>query len=236
VGPSSFEWFDKYLSGGGAAYADVIGYHFYTPIGGADKVAQRPEAMIPLAKEVKRIMAKHGLSSKPLWNTGIGYWNVNSDGTPENMDGVDPRWIKLDQGQAAAWVSRTFILGWALGMERTFWYSWDHLNMGLIEPGTKALKPAGKAYQTTFGWLVGSTMTYCRNDADPKWICELKRGPRTAWLVWNTTGNVNITIPPNWNARELQTLFGVTGRLQSGTQPITIGEQPILIKPDTEPW
>ena len=236
VGPSSYDWLDDFLAKGGAACADVIGFHFYPPIGGPDKTAQRPESMIPAARKVKQIMAKHGISSRPLWNTGVGYWNTNSDGTPESMAGVDERWIRLNQEQASAWVARTFILGWALGMERVFWYSWDHLNMGLVEPGTHELKPAGKAYQKTIDWLVGSTMTYCQNDCDPQWVCELRRGERKAWLVWRSAGKASVTLPPSWKAREVESLLGGTKKLSSSAQPIAIGEQPVLIKSDEEPW
>lgn len=236
VGHSAYDWLDNFLATGGSRCADIIGFHFYPPVGGPDKTAQRPELMIPAAKKVKQIMAKHGISTRPLWNTGVGYWNVNSDGTPESKAGVDDRWIRLNQDQAAAWVSRVFILGWALGMERVFWYSWDHSNMGLVEPTTKELKPAGVAYKTTYEWLVGSTMTYCRNDGDPQWVCELKRGGRTAWLVWRTSGNVQTKMPPAWNAKEFETLSGGVGKLETTTQPIMIGEQPVLIKGDVKPW
>lgn len=236
VGASGIDWLENYFGRGGASYTDIVGFHFYPPVGGPDQAAQQPESMIPLAQKVKEVMASHGLSGKPLWNTGIGYWNVNGDGTPANMAGVDARWIRLDQDRAAAWVARTFILGWALGMERVFWYSWDHLNMGLVEPSAKVLKPAGRAYQTTFNWLVDSTMTYCRSDDGSLWVCELKRGARTAWLVWRTTGEMKMDLPPVWQAREFQTLLGNTVQLPPGTETITIGEQPVLVKADTKPW
>jgi hypothetical protein len=232
----SFDWLDTFLSKREASAVDVIGYHFYTPVGGPDKADQRPESMIPAAKRVKGIMAKHNISYKPLWNTGIGYWNVNSDGTPETMNAVDSRWIRLNREQAAAWVSRTFILGWALGMERVFWYSWDNENLGLIEPGSKALKPAARAYQTTYNWLVGSTMSYCANDGDSLWTCELKRGTRIAWLVWRTKDHVETKIPARFKVKEYQTLQGETLRIKKPGQTISIGEQPILLKADKLPW
>jgi hypothetical protein len=233
---NSFDWLDAFLGTGGASQVDIIGYHFYTPVGSQDKTEQRPESMIPAVKKVKAIMAKHGIASKPLWNTGIGYWNVNSDGTPETMNGVDSKWIRLKREQAAAWVSRTFIIGWALGLERVFWYAWDNENMGLIEPGTKALKPAAKAYQTTYDWLVGATMSYCRNDGNSQWACELKRGARTAWLVWSTKGEMEAKLPVGSKVREYQTLQGETHPIRNQGQAITIGEQPVLLKADTLPW
>ena len=235
VGPSSFAWLDDFLRSGGAACVDIIGFHFYPPISDPDKTEQRPESMIPTAKRVKSIMARYGIAAKPLWNTGVGYWNVNGDGTPENTDGVDSRWIRLDQDRAAAWLSRTYILSWALGMERVFWYSWDHFNMGLIEPTSKALKPAGKAYQRTFDWLVGSKMTYCSNDG-PQWVCELTRGKRKAWLVWRTAGNASTQMPAVWGAKEVLPLLGAGRELKRPDQPIMIGEQPVLVKGDTKPW
>jgi hypothetical protein len=236
VGPDSFDWLDAFLNKGGASMIDIVGYHFYPPIGGPDKAAQRPESMIPAVKRVKGIMAKHNILSKPLWNTGVGYWNVNSDETPETMQGVDSKWIRLNRDQAAAWVSRTFILGWALGMERVFWYSWDHKNMGLIEPGSKVLKPAGKAYQITYNWLVGSIMSYCSSDSNSRWTCELKRGSRTAWLVWSTKDQVKTKMRATSKVKEYQTLQGEICTIEKPGQLISIGEEPVLMKADNLPW
>lgn len=234
----SVEWLDKYLGKGGGRYADVIGYHFYPHVGGPDKhVQQRPESMIDKVRQVKEAMKKNGISNKPLWNTGIGYWNRNSDGTPESMAGVDSRWIRLDPDLAAAWVARTYILGWALGTERVFWYSWDHENMGLIEPTSKTLKPAGKAYMTVMNWLVGSTMSYCQNDKNPLWVCEITRsGNRKAWIVWREVGSESEPPPIAWHATIYRMLNGESKSVDSPNSLIPIGEQPLLIQSDSQAW
>ena len=234
----STKWLDQYLQKGGGKYADVIGYHFYPYIGGVDKHSQqRPESMIEIARQVKAIMDRNGVSSKPLWNTGIGYWNRNSDGTPESMAGVDSRWIRLDQDLASAWVARTYILGWAVGMERVFWYSWDHENMGLIEPTSKTLKPSGKAYKTIMNWLVDSTMKYCQNDKDSLWVCEITRpGNRKAWIVWRAVGTQFEPLPTAWHAAIYRTLNGESKTLDSPSSPIQINEQPVLVQSDYQAW
>ena len=234
----AIEWLDLYLQKGGAAYADIIGYHFYPPLGGPDKHAQqRPESMIDKVRQVKEVMKKNGISNKPLWNTGIGYWNRNSDGTPESMVGVDSRWIRLDPDLASAWVARTYILGWAVGMERVFWYSWDHENMGLIEPTSKTMKPAGKAYMTIMNWLIGSTMKYCHNDKDSLWVCEITRpGDRKAWIVWRAVGTQSEPLPAAWHATIYRTLNGESKTLDSPSSPILINEQPVLIQSDYQAW
>jgi hypothetical protein len=237
VGPGSVRWFDEYLGKGGSEYADIIGYHFYTPVGGVNKhKEQRPEAMIQMARHVRSVMGKHHIQNRPLWNTGIGYWNENSDGTPKNMAGVDSRWIRLSPEIAAAWIARSFILCWALGMERVFWYSWDHENMGLIEPTTKVMKPAGKALQTTAAWLVGSTVGHCQ-ESESVWTCELGRGNvRKAWIIWREEGTQEIKLPSEFNGQEYLTLTGGPRALRSPAASVVIGEQPILVKSDRNPW
>lgn len=231
-------WLDQYLQKGGGKYADIIGYHFYPHIGAVNKHAQqRPETMIEKVRQVKAVMKKHGIAEKPLWNTGVGYWNQNSDGTPESKAGVDERWIKLDASLAGAWTARTYILGWALGMERIFLYSWDHQNMGMIEPTSKTLKPVGKAYITVMDWLVGSTMNYCQNDRDPLWVCEISRqGNKKAWIVWRAEGSQPEVLPHNWRAKGYQRLNGEFEKIESPATPVEIDEQPILVQPDILEW
>jgi hypothetical protein len=215
-------WLDRYLAAGGKQYLDVLSYHFY--------VAERaPEAMLPLVNKVREIARRHGLADKPLWNTEAGWWIENRAGM-KNKDGLVSGWKQLGAEEGAAYVARALILGWAAGLERYYWYSWDHGNMGLIEPSDKTLKPAGVAYATVLRWLEGAVMTDCTS-TDGLWSCMLNRPDgNTARIVWREAGEQTPwKVPANWAASEVETLEGTRQRLSSAVANIVLGQKPVLV-------
>ena len=221
-GGAHLDWLDRYLAAGGKQYLDVLSYHFY--------VAERaPEAMLPLVKKVREITSRHGLGDKPLWNTEAGWWIENRDGM-KNKNGLVSGWKHLSAEEGAAYVARALILGWAAGLERYYWYSWDHGNMGLIEPSDKTLKPAGVAYATVLRWLEGAVMSDCTS-SDGLWTCTLYRpDDSTARIVWREAGEQTPwKVPANWAASEVETLDGARQRLSSGVANIVLGQKPVLV-------
>lgn len=216
------DWLDRYLAAGGDKYMDVLSYHFY--------VAQtRPEAMLPLIAKVRRIAEKHGLAELPLWSTEAGWWIDHSDGTVTTEKMV-PGWRKLNADEAAAYVSRALILGWAAGLDRYYWFAWDNYSMGLIEPSTKAMKPAGLAYVRTLQWLHGSVMTGCEA-SDGVWVCTLYRSDGSkARLVWLEEGDTQDWTPPsNWSATKMETLGGTLQKLEGSPARVRIGQAPLCL-------
>lgn len=221
-GGAHLDWLERYFAAGGKQYLDVLSYHFY--------VAERaPEAMLPLVNKVREIASRHGLADKPLWNTEAGWWIENRGGM-KNNDGLASGWKQLSAEESAAYVARALILGWAAGLERYYWYSWDHGNMGLIEPTSKTLKPAGVAYATVLRWLDGTVMTGCEA-ADGLWLCTLKRSDgSTARIVWREAGEqMPWKVPANWAAREVETLEGARRKLPSAVANIVLGQKPVLV-------
>ena len=158
------KWLDDYLAKGGGRYADVISYHFYVP-------KEPPEAMLPLVAQVREIMRKNGQANKPLWNTETGWWLQNHPDTPPTGSAA-PDWLKLDSDRASAYVARALILGWAAGLSRYYWYAWDNLDMGMIEPGSLTPKPVTTAYSAVTQWLLGNSMKGCERSG-ALWVCGL---------------------------------------------------------------
>lgn len=211
-------WLDRYLALGGGNYLDVLSHHFYSP-------HEPPEAMLAVMDDVRAIMMRHGLSHKPVWNTETGWWLDNAAASSTFTS-----WKKLKSDEAVAYVARALILGWAAGLERYYWYSWDHGNMGLIEPRDKTLKPAGVAYATVLRWLEGAVMTDC-SSSEGFWTCTLKRpGATSARIVWQVTQGVTPwKVPANWSASEVETLEGARQRLSSAAAIIELGQKPVLV-------
>lgn len=223
VGPSGLRWLSEYANNGGLNYADIVGFHFYVP-------SESPEAMLPLIIKVKEILKTHGLSDKPIWNTETGWWIANDDGS-EFQGSVDQRWKKLDSNMAAAYVARALILGWASGLERFYWYSWDNKNMGFVNPISGQLKFADKAYSTIMSWMVGARMRQCIFEDNGLYQCTLEyEDGGTASIVWSTKSekNYKLTYKDRNDPIRIESL---NGDYKFFYQPyILVTEMPILIK------
>jgi Glycosyl hydrolases family 39 len=201
-------WLAEFLAKGGGQYVDVIGYHFYvTP--------KPPEAMLPLIRQVKQVMAEHGAGAKPLWNTETGW--------------ADPKPFPSEE-LAAAYVARSYILNWAAGVERLYWYAWDNhrwVTLEMTEADERELRLAAKAYAVMQEWLVGAQLKGCEEDENHTWVCALKRGGRAEWIVWNAKGSRSFAVPESWHASRTTRLLK-EGQSLTGTT-IEIGPVPVLV-------
>ena len=166
------DYLDKYLSHGGARVVDVIAYHMYVQ-------DQSPEALVPLVQKIKAVMKKNGVERLPLWNTEIGWWIVNEDGTPATAQVTNGGWRKLEPTkEAGAFLQQTFLLSLSLGVGRIYWYSWDNIDLGLMEPTAKKPKPAAERWRSTAENLLGATQVNCRQDSN-KWRCSYVKSDGT---------------------------------------------------------
>jgi GH35 family endo-1,4-beta-xylanase len=182
-------WLEEFLRNGGGNYVDAIGYHFYVS-------PQAPEAMVPLAQRVREVMAETRTSEKPLWNTESG-WQI-------------PKPFPSDY-LAAAYLARAYILNWASGVQRFYWYAWDNhswVSIETTEPDNRSLTAAGHAYETVYEWLVGTEMKFCDEDANQTWTCELSRNGSPRWIVWNSAGTREFAVPAAWRVQTVTPMFG----------------------------
>jgi hypothetical protein len=206
---SGLPWLDKYLSAGAGKYFDIIGYHFYV-------YPEAPEKMFPQILSVRRIMAKHELAEKPLWNTESGW--------------AKPK-LFSSEAEAAAYVSRSYILNWAAGVTRFYWYAWDNhgwVTLEMTDRQTQKPTAATTAYAATEAWLLGATMKSCKSDPDGTWVCELSRGNARSWIVWNPGGTTHFRIPYGWRIRSVADLSGADRKITG--ESAAIGISPLLLQ------
>jgi hypothetical protein len=212
-------WLDDYLRAGGGAYADVIGYHFYV-------MPSPPEEMLPIIEKVKSVLAKNGMQNKPLWNTEAG-WLIQNRAMSVKSNGKN---VPLLEEQAPGFVARAYILNWAAGASRFYWYDWDSAVMGLADDGGKTPKPAGVAFLTTEKWLVGARLSYCDSDARDTWVCPISRdGGYRGYLVWNVHGPAGLEIPADWDAQKESELDGHQHDVK-GLRKATVDMRPVLFE------
>lgn len=203
-------WIEEYLKKGGGAYADVIGYHLYVK-------PEPPEAMMPVINTLRQYMRDYGVSDKPLWNTEAGWQK--------------PKPFPSDE-LAAAYVARSYILNWAGGVSRFYWYNWDYnptMSLHMTQEDSTTLKPAAISYQEVQKWLVGARMQQCQANSHNTWICQLTReGDYRAWILWNPEVELRFQVPTDWNVDQIRDLAGEKRTLSNNT--IQVGPSPLLLE------
>lgn len=208
TGDFGLKWFDEYLSEGAGAVVDVIGYHLYvTP--------KPPEDMLSLAISIREKIAAHGLGSKPLWNTESG-WAKPKSFTPD---------------EAAAYLARAFILNWAGGVKRFYWYAWDNywwVTLFMTDSATRRPLPAAFAYSTVETWLTGATLRDCKSSLAGIWSCRVERQSGSAWLLWRPEGDYAFQLPDSMKkSKWISSLNGDQGLITGDVA--LIGPSPKLL-------
>lgn len=210
------DWLDEYFTKGGAAYTDIVGAHFYQEVPNLP-----PEVSLPQIQELQKVMAKHGLAKKPLWNTETGFGNKQHN-------------VFFSERESMDYVARSYLVNWAAGIERFYWYAWDNrmvITLLMVEEDGKTLTAAGKAFGEIQQWLIGADMKSCEIDGDRTWICQLVRGSENNfWIVWNPERELTFKIPAQWQIRQFKDLTGrQTPLSQSGD--LSVGKSPLLLSP-----
>src|SRR5271168_524935 len=176
-------WLVEFLKKGGGQFVDVIGYHFYVIPN-----TKLPEEMLPVIQRVRQVISEGGSGNKPLWNTETGWL------APAQFDSEEV---------AAGFLARAFILGWAAGLQRFYWYAWDNRSLAIVtyKEAEHRVTPAGTAYKVMQQWLVGARMDDCTENGDHSWTCQLNRSGQKQWIVWNPQGTRKFEVPGAWHVK-----------------------------------
>jgi hypothetical protein len=207
-------YLDSYFAAGGTTDIDAVGMH-----SSPNSTNDVPEFMMgSVTTGIQAVMAKYGLSSKPLWNT-------------ENDWGNDSFLTNADS--QAAFVARDLLLNWNVGITRDYWYAWDNSGVGTLWSPTTGLSEAGTAYQQVESWMKGATIAPCSLNGSTNiylalYTCDLTLSTgNQAQVVWYTSGNQTYTAPSQFT--QYRDLAGNTYPISPGQQ-LTIGVKPILLE------
>lgn len=167
-GGGHIEYLDRFLAAGGKNCIDVVAHHFYV-------FRYSPEAMLPMIRQVRAVMTKHGIADKPLWNTETGWWIENSDGTPDQAMVAKGGWKKLALApESGDYLLQALILARAAGVDRFYWYAWDNGSLGMIEATSKKPKPMVDTWQQTVSRLLNARQLQCTRNTE-MWRCSFVR-------------------------------------------------------------
>ncbi len=200
---------EAFLAEGGGAFADGIAVHLYVGTGS-------PEDHVAKVARLKQMLARYHLQAKPIWNTEMGW--------PRQK-------VFRDREEAAGYVARTYLLDWALGVQRVYWYAWDNtvwVSLVMVEKDEKTVTLAAEAYGRVEQWMVGWQMHSCNRESTGVWVCELAQGPRRTHILWAEGRGTPWTIPVAWQAKVVEDLDGRSRRLEGNT--LTLGAEPVRVE------
>lgn len=164
-GGRHIEYLDRFLAAGGAGCIDIVAHHFYL-------FKSPPEAMVPLIRAVKKVMAANRVGHLPLWNTETGYWIESKDQIEIPATFSRGGWKMLERDKEAGdYITKALLLARAEGIDRFYWYAWDNRIMGLIEPKQGTPKPAVGDLAELLRKLVGATQLRCFEEY-ASWRCS----------------------------------------------------------------
>lgn len=208
------DWMREYLKAGGDKYADGGSWHAYPWPNVCDNNTIDCAA-VPLMKQIdtmREVFDHSGLAGKPIYVTEGGYR------TSRELS---------DPNQQVAYVARWFVLLASKGIVRAYWHAWDDNKWGTMWDPDRGVLPTGMAYEETYNWLVGATLSGpCKIATGGVWTCSLTRPNDYQGLVtWVTDGTRPYT--PAKEYTQYRDLAGGTTPIQ-GT--VTLGEKPILLE------
>ncbi len=214
-------------SPGASSAADIIATHDYTY---GSSCCAFAEAVIGHWTALRTVLPAEA-AGFPVWSTE-GSWGDTATKEP-------------DPYLQSAYVARIYLLGWALGYKRVYWYAWGNswgrlwsqsgIN-GCNDGGSGAgcTSQAALAYAETYSWMVGNTMTRLCAAALTVYTCELTRPDGTKTLaVWDTSQTCTsgvctyskYAVPTGYSA--YLDLANVRHTVQGHT--VRIGAKPILL-------
>lgn len=205
-------YLDYVLSAGGLAYSDIINTHYY--------VDQPEDVHAVDGQNLLQMLQRVGARGKPLWNSEAGW-----------LDFSDPS-VRMTQEHGAAYAARAYLINWASGALRFYWYTWDNRANQFVLREADGTTPsrAGRAYFEVARWMTGSVMEDLSVDAQGNHIVRLRRtNGVAAFALWNPLGSTSFAVPAVWNAVSERDLSGTT-RTRSIGGTITLGISPILLE------
>jgi hypothetical protein len=207
-------WLDTYLDGTSQPYpyADIFSFHGYG--------ATNPEEIAGQVQSLNQLLAKHGLSHMPVWNTEANWGSTASVGQ-----------------QQASWLMRYHVALAATGVSRFIWYAYDNCSWGTLWEGycpnpqmqIEHTTDGGLAYRAVEDWLNGAVLTGCQFYENGLWACELQRSDDyEAWILWSSTGAaISVPIPDNTGLTVYRDWENNTGALPG---ELSVTDMPVLLE------
>jgi hypothetical protein len=210
----SMSFLRLFLTQGGAKTFDVLGFHFYDNLGSP---VIHPENIVGLTASIRRELAGAGIPNAPIWNTESGYYIISSAEAKYHYTQW-PRGIRpIGQWEAVEAVGRGYIVGWACGLQRFYWYGWGEPAYALVDDVGQTEKKATQAYKRVRQWLVGSRYLDVTRSSTGLWLVRLEDpNHKVKLIVWTENGLQDYMVPADLHLTQSQDLFSQPQSIESG--------------------
>jgi hypothetical protein len=202
-------WLNNWLAIGGKNYIDVVAIHGYPSIGLA------PEQIQGSVYQIHAAMNQNSVGSLPLWDTESSWRNNSNIPAANDQEG---------------WLARHLLLEQSIGIQRTFWYSFDIPTWGTLWTSTSGLNSAGVAYEQVTKWITGATASQPCSvlpTDQATFVCSYTRpNGYVAEAIWNTAGAKSVSVPSQFV--QYHDLSGVVWPVSGGT--VDISTTPVLLE------
>ena len=196
----------QFLAAGGSNSVDVFS-------AALSLAGQAPEAVAAEISAIRGAMLNTSAETKPLWNDQPS-WTLPANG--------------LSDADQAAYTARALVLNASSGISRMAWYAWDENEPTALRLSDSNAQPtpAAAAYGVMEGWLSGAAVNGCSADAQQLWSCQLVRGGKPSWILWNPAGTVQAS------GLGMATLTDLGGDAQSigPSGLVSVGAAPVLLQ------
>ena len=202
---------DRFLAAGGGQYFDVVSEHFY--------FGEEPERVVRMIREIRQVLAKHGLSHVPLWNTEVGWPFIEQA----------KQWTGMSlENLVYAITLRTYLLNASEGIPRIYWYAWDNKVMGVVIPATQ--QDFGSAASAAAIHLLNGFETAICQSKENLWQCQVKAGGKRFKVIWLSGKTV---VPQTKTYKYNATRWGRTPEFLPAGQPFVLDGRPVIIEDET---
>jgi hypothetical protein len=240
----------------GEAYGDILAVHGYPnligqwlddrvakttpPLSAADILNMRTEPETAFDTEhlvlnTRMVLKRFGLDARAIWDTESGYMGASVASGGAN------------DAAAVPFIARHYLLGWAAGLDRSYYYAWDQRagqnpDTGVwywpVAGGREAqdnsfnfaTTAAGAAYAQVSKWLAGANLYSINKNVDGAgtWVMTLKRGTAASQVVWNPAWTANGATVSYTPATALSRRSDLAGAVTTVSGASTITASPVL--------
>lgn len=202
-----------------ASAVDIINFHM-KPGNATGNKCPAPTPCTPETAMQTYVSNVHGILqpaelAKPLWDGEASYAETGFTGAYTDAD------------MAASFMPRFYLTSWSLGISGIAWYDWTYMTT----------QPAAvqTAYQQTYNWLAGSTLTTPCAASGTVWSCTINKSGTQYLIMWDTSQScangscttANQTVASQWSQYQDMTTanapVAVSGRI------VPLGIKPVVL-------
>lgn len=210
------QWLDRFLALGGGKYVDIIAFHWYYD--------STPEGLSGSIDNVRRVMDKHGVGDKPLWNTE-GALICN----PKKQDCKQP--MVLSDAERRSINLRAMLTMWTRGISNFDYYFWEGRSPheAMLERDFRTPTLTGEAYARAVSWLRGARVVDAYRLPQGIHVYRLQRGDTPAVIAWALNGDTSVRLPDAWSVTRAARIDGEVEPLPRSRE-IRLGLEPVMLQ------